>query len=177
MSGESTGAYNRGNIWKKTLVDGVKNYDDFRAKLSGPDRAAYLSKILGREVKATENLSESDIALELSKGGNVLERKRDYGDVKYADPNELREAHEAQAAISKAHEDIDKMRSKGVIDFTTSQQMHASLEMGKASKVFLEAVNMYSDLVKGQSGTNKTLTPGPRNNTDPAPRTSRWHRK
>lgn len=172
LTGESLGTYNRGNIWKKLMVDGVKDYEGFRSKLSGKDRAAYLSKVLGREVKSTEQLSESDIALELSKGGNVLERKRDYGDVKYVDPNELREAHEAQVAISKAHEDIDKMHRKGIIDFSTSEQMHASLEMGKASKVMMEAVTMYSNIVKGQSGTN-ILPVGPRNNSEPAPRTSR----
>lgn len=172
LSGESNGTYNRGNIWKKLMVDGVEDYSGLMSKLSGKDRSAYLSKVLGRTVSDSENLSQSDIALELSKGGNVLERRRDYGDVKYSDPNELREQHEAQAAIAKAHEDIDKMHRNGKIDFSTSEQMHASLEIGKASKVFMEAVTLYSDTVKGQAGGKSTL-PGPRNNTDPAPRTSR----
>lgn len=155
LNSEATGTYGRGQVWKMIQGAGFDSYEDLTSAIkSDGGYEKTLSKLLGRKVSAKDGrMSEAQLAVELSKkaGINVLERKRDYENIKNTDPGQLRAQHEAIRAISDKHAQFQRLRENGIIDFNTEQQAHAAIDMQASVSKFSDAVDRFDSKVPGGS--------------------------
>ena len=164
VNSETTGAYGRGEAWKRLSDGGRKSYSEVMSLLKGPGGASYLSKILGRNVDPSK-MSEVDIGVALS-GSNVLQARRSYSDIKYTDPARLRDSHDEVIAREKQFQEASDLGNNSNIDFGTMKNIKQYFDdFGQSTRVFSDAVSR----MPGAGGGGKTLLeelmPGPRRQT------------